>query len=59
VITIADHTLSRLVAQTKPHMGERNDTESVQNISFEYDNGVLYAMATNRFTLARLPHPAH
>jgi hypothetical protein len=52
VITIADHTLSRLVAQTKPHMGERNDTESVQNITFEYENGVLYAMATNRFTLA-------
>ncbi|MFF5473393.1 hypothetical protein [Streptomyces achromogenes] len=52
MITIADHTLSRLVAQTKPHMGERTDTESVQNISFEYERGVLYAMATNRFTLA-------
>ena len=52
MITIADHALSRLVAQTKPHMGERNDVESVQNIIFEYDRGVLYAVATNRFTLA-------
>jgi hypothetical protein len=52
VITIADHTFSRLVAQTKPHMGEKSDVEAVQNITFEYERGVLYAMATNRFTLA-------
>lgn len=52
MITIADRTLSRLVAQTKPHMGEKSDVESVQNITFEYEGGVLYAVATNRFTLA-------
>lgn len=52
MITIADRTLSRLVAQTKPHMGEKSDVESVQNITFEYERGVLYAVATNRFTLA-------
>lgn len=52
MITIADHTLSRLVAQAKPHMGQRSDVEAIQNITFEYENGVLYAMATNRFTLA-------
>ncbi|MFI9244202.1 hypothetical protein ACIGXF_16795 [Streptomyces sp. NPDC053086] len=52
MITIADHALSRLVAQTKPHMGEKSDVEAVQNITFEYERGVLYAIATNRFTLA-------
>ena len=52
MITIADHTLSRLVAQTRPHVGNLVDSEAVQCITFEYDNGVLYAMATNRFTLA-------
>lgn len=52
MITIADHTLSRLVAQTKPHMGTKTDVEAVQNINFEYENGVLYAFATNRYTLA-------
>jgi hypothetical protein len=52
VITIADHTLSRLVAQTRPHVGNLADAEAIQNITFEYDNGVLYAMATNRFTIA-------
>lgn len=52
MITIADHTLSRLVAQTRPHVGNLEDAEAVQNITFEYGNGVLYAMATNRFTLA-------
>jgi hypothetical protein len=33
-------------------MGQRSDAESIQNITFEYENGVLYAIATNRFTLA-------
>lgn len=52
MITIADRTLSRLVAQTRPHVGNLIDAEAVQCITFEYENGVLYAMATNRFTLA-------
>ncbi|GAA4823823.1 hypothetical protein [Streptomyces ziwulingensis] len=52
MITIADHTLSRLVSQTRPHVGNLVDAEAVQCITFEYDNGVLYAMATNRYTLA-------
>ncbi|MEU3613427.1 hypothetical protein ABZ725_14085 [Streptomyces sp. NPDC006872] len=52
MITIADRTLSRLVAQTRPHVGNLVDAEDVQCITFEYENGVLYAMATNRFTLA-------
>ncbi|MEU9310920.1 hypothetical protein [Streptomyces sp. NPDC048256] len=52
MITIADHTLSRLVAQTRPHVGNLVDAEAVQCLTFEYDRGVLYAMATNRFTLA-------
>lgn len=51
MITIADHTLSRLVAQTKPHMGDRNDVEALQSITFDHDGTYLYAMATNRFTL--------
>jgi hypothetical protein len=51
VITIADHTLSRLVAQTKPHMGDRNDVETLQSIAFDHDGTYLYAMATNRFTM--------
>lgn len=52
MITIADRTLSRLVAQTRPHVGNLIDAEAVQCITFEYEVGVLYAMATNRFTLA-------
>lgn len=51
MITIADRTLSRLVAQAKPHMGDRNDVEALQSISFDHDGTYLYAMATNRFTL--------
>jgi hypothetical protein len=52
VITIADHTLSRLVAQTKPHMGGKYESEVVQSITFDHDGRHLYAMATNRYTLA-------
>ena len=52
MITIADHTLSRLVAQTRPHVGNLADVEAIQCITFEYDNGVLYALATNRYTVA-------
>lgn len=52
MITIADRTLSRLVAQTRPHVGNLSNAEDVQCITFEHENGVLYAMATNRFTLA-------
>ena len=52
MITIADRTLSRLVAQTKPHMGDRYDAEVIQSIAFDHDGKHLYAMATNRFTLA-------
>ncbi|MYR83838.1 hypothetical protein GTY41_02465 [Streptomyces sp. SID685] len=52
MITIADHTLSRLVAQTRPHVGNLADLEAIQCISFEYESGALYAMATNRYTLA-------
>lgn len=51
MITIANLTLSRLVAQSKPHMGDRNDVEALQSISFDHDGTYLYAMATNRFTL--------
>jgi hypothetical protein len=51
-ITIADHTLSRLVAQTKPHVAGRYEPEAVQVVSFEFDGTYLYAWATNRFTLA-------
>lgn len=52
MITIADHALSRLVAQTKPHMGEKYEPEAVQSIAFDHDGTHLYAMATNRRTLA-------
>ncbi|KOT94524.1 hypothetical protein ADK70_12705 [Streptomyces rimosus subsp. pseudoverticillatus] len=52
MITIADHTLSRLVAQTKPHMGGRYEAETVQSITLDHDGTHLYAMATNRYTLA-------
>lgn len=52
MITIADHALGRLVAQTRPHVGNLADSEAVQCITFEHENGVLYAMATNRYTLA-------
>jgi hypothetical protein len=52
VITIADHTLSRLVAQTKPHMGGKYEAETIQSICFDHDGRYLYAMATNRYTLA-------
>lgn len=51
MITIANHTLSRLVAQTKPHMADSNDVESLQCIAFDHDGTYLYAMATNRFTM--------
>lgn len=52
MITIADHTLSRLVAQTRPHVGNLNDAEAVQCITFDHDGRHLYAMATNRYTIA-------
>lgn len=52
MITIANFTLSRLVAQTKPHMGTKCDVEALQSISFDHDGTYLYAMATNRFTIA-------
>ncbi|MFK0182003.1 hypothetical protein ACIQVR_39335 [Streptomyces xanthochromogenes] len=52
MITIADHTLSRLVAQTRPHVGSLADTEAVQCITFDHDGQHLYAMATNRYTMA-------
>lgn len=52
MITIADHTLSRLVAQTRPHVGNLADAEAVQCITFDHDGRHLYAMATNRFTIA-------
>ncbi|MET4670755.1 hypothetical protein [Streptomyces sp. PvR018] len=52
MITIADHSLSRIVAQTKPHMGGRDDSEAVQVITFEFTDGHLYTWATNRYTLA-------
>ena len=52
MITIADHTLSRLVAQTKPHMAGKDDPEALQSIIFDHDGTYLYAMATNRFTMA-------
>jgi hypothetical protein len=52
VIAIADHTLSRLVAQTKPHIAGKDDPEALQSIIFDHDGTYLYAMATNRFTMA-------
>ncbi|MER7953894.1 hypothetical protein [Streptomyces sp. NPDC096030] len=52
MITIADHSLSRLVAQTKPHMGGKFEAEVVQSITLDHDGRHLYAMATNRYTLA-------
>jgi hypothetical protein len=52
VITIADRTLSRLVAQTRPHVGNLVDSEAVQCITFDHDGRHLYAMATNRYTIA-------
>lgn len=52
MITIADHTLSRLVAQTRPHVGNLADAEAVQCITFDHDGRHLYAMATNRYTIA-------
>lgn len=52
MITIADHTLSRLVAQTRPHVGNLADAESVQCITFDHDGHHVYAMATNRYTIA-------
>lgn len=52
MITIADRTLSRLVAQTKPHMAGKDDPEALQSIIFDHDGTYLYAMATNRFTMA-------
>ncbi|MGA5035148.1 hypothetical protein ACPB8P_31960 [Streptomyces cellulosae] len=52
MITIADRTLSRLVAQTKPHMAGKDDPEALQSIAFDHDGTWLYAFATNRFTMA-------
>ena len=52
MITIADRTLSRLVAQTRPHVGNLADAEAVQCITFDHDGRHLYAMATNRYTIA-------
>lgn len=52
MITIADHTLSRLVSQTRPHVGNLVDAEAVQCITFDHDGRHLYAMATNRYTIA-------
>ena len=52
MITIADHTLSRLVAQARPHMAGKDDPETLQSIAFDHDGTYLYAMATNRFTMA-------
>lgn len=52
MITIADHTLSRLVSQTRPHVGNLADAEAVQCITFDHDGRHLYAMATNRYTIA-------
>jgi hypothetical protein len=52
VITIADHALSRLVAQTKPHVAGKDDPEALQSITFDHDGASLYASATNRFTMA-------
>ncbi|MFJ4808544.1 hypothetical protein [Streptomyces longwoodensis] len=52
MITIADHTLSRLVAQTKPHIAGKDDPEALQSVIFDHDGTYLYAMATNRFTMA-------
>lgn len=52
MITIADHTLSRLVSQTRPHMATKADPETLQSIAFDHDGTYLYAMATNRFTMA-------
>lgn len=52
MITIADRTLSRLVAQTRPHVGNLIDAEAVQCITFDHDGRHLYAMATNRYTIA-------
>lgn len=52
MITIADRTLSRLVAQTRPHVGNLVDSESVQCVTFDHDGRHLYAMATNRYTIA-------
>lgn len=52
MITIADHTLSRLVAQTRPHMAGKYEPETLQSICFDHDGRYLYAMATNRYTLA-------
>ncbi|MFC8009099.1 hypothetical protein [Streptomyces cinereoruber] len=52
MITIADHTLSRLVAQTRPHVGSLAAPESTQCITFDHDGRHLYAMATNQYSLA-------
>ncbi|MET9055488.1 hypothetical protein ABZW50_30505 [Streptomyces bacillaris] len=52
MITIADHTLSRLVEQARPHMGAGYEPEAVQALNLDHDGQYLYAMATNRYTLA-------
>lgn len=51
MITIDDHTLSRLVSQAKPHMAERNEPESIQVLMFDYDGTHLHCWATNRYTV--------
>ncbi|MEU7066943.1 hypothetical protein [Streptomyces sp. NPDC046161] len=51
MITIADYTLGRLIAQTKPHMAERSDYESLQVLNFDYDGRHLHTWATNRYTI--------
>lgn len=52
MITIADHTLSRLVEQARPHMGAGYEPEAVQALNLDHDGQYLYAMATNRYTMA-------
>ncbi|MFJ3950226.1 hypothetical protein ACIPXV_09175 [Streptomyces libani] len=52
MITISEHTLSRLFNQTKPHVAERSEAEAVQILVFDYDGTHLHAWATNRYTLA-------
>lgn len=52
MITIADHALSRLVEQTRPHMGTGYEPEAVQALNIDHDGQYLYAMATNRYTMA-------
>lgn len=52
MITISEYTLSRLVAETKPHVADRVEAEAVQILVFDYDGTRLHTWATNRYTLA-------